>query len=306
MKRSSATVTAGSKPRRRDRRNGYVLLMTLALLVIAALSQAGLARRSLQAALASSEAQRDLQRRWAASSCRDFLLPQAEAIFIQLEEQAEQSSRRWPTPHSLEAVIRLGDLDVSIVLSDEDAKTNLNALHSKKPANVHLALMQYSSTGLVPELRPDMSREAKLRKRSFATWGQVFPIASVLSLPDGWERLTKASSDLTCWGDGKPNIRRASDKTLETVAATAVGGAGARKLLEVRRSQKEDLLLADLLESLELRRADQLKLRSVLSDRSSCYGLWVALGDHRRRWYHFWVQGDRAVSGGQQWHSFSW
>jgi hypothetical protein len=280
--------------------------MTLALLVIAALSQAGLARRSLQAALAANEAQSELQRHWAAASCRDFLLPQAEAIFIRLEETGANRRPRWPTPGEASVALTLGDFNVRLALADEDAKTNLNALYAKKPASVHLALVETAKSGLTPELRPDMSQEAKLRKRQFATWGQVFPIASVLSRPDGWERLGEATGSLTCWGEGKPNIRRASDQTIETVATAALGGAAARKFLEARRNASEDLLLADLLETLDLRRADQLKLRGVLSDRSSCYSLSMALGNKRRQWYHLWIQGDRAAVGSDHLQSFSW
>jgi hypothetical protein len=305
VNRSSAIATVGSS-RRQARRGGYVLLMTLALLVIAALAQAGLARRSLHAALAANEAQSELQRHWAAASCRDFMLQQAETIFIQMEEAGEQRRPRWPTPRHINASLKLGEFDIQLVLADEDAKTNLNALQAKKPTDVHLALIQHARSGLTPELRLDMSREGKLRKRWFATWGQVFPIASTLALPDGWERLVQVSQEITCWGDGKPNIRRASDQTVETIATTAIGGAAARKLLEARRAVDDDLLLADLLGTLDLRRADQLKLRGVLSDRSSCYSLSMALGEGRRRWYHLWVQGDRAASGGANVQSFSW
>jgi hypothetical protein len=305
VNRSSATVTAGSKRRPIADRRGYVLLMTLALLVVAVLSQAGMARRSLQLALEANQAQSELQRRWAATSCRDFLLPSAEAIFIGLEEASQDQRPRWPAPRQIDATLRLGDYDVRLVLADEDAKTNLNMLYAKKPGDVSRALLETARAGLVPELRPDVSREAKLRKRAFASWGHVFPIASTLQMPDGWERLGQVAEEITCWGAGKPNIRRASDQTIEMIATAAAGGAAARKLLEARRSTEEDLLLADLLETLDLKRADQLKLRSALSDRSSCYSLSLALGDGRGRWYHLWIEGDR-TAGGEHLHSFSW
>ena len=79
-----------------------------------------------------------------------------------------------------------GDFDVRLTLADEDAKTNLNSIHAKKPADVSLALVDVARSGLVPELRPDLSREAKLRRRAFGSWGNVFPIASTLSDPEGW------------------------------------------------------------------------------------------------------------------------
>lgn len=304
MKRSSTTTTTGCR-RRPDDRSGYVLLMTLALLVVVVLSQAGLARHSLQLALEANQAQSDLQRRWGATSCRNLLLPQAESIFNACEDETAERRPRWPAPYQVHATAKLGEFDVQLTLADEDAKTNLNSIYAKKPADVSLALVDVAQSGLVPELRPDLSREAKLRRRSFGSWGNVFPVASTLSDPEGWDRLGQVAQELTCWGDGKPNIRRASDQTLKRAITTVSGGAVAQHVLEARRSVEDDLLLTDLLATLDLKRAEQIKIRSVLSDRSSCYSLSLALGDGRGRWYHLWIDGDRAT-GGAQFQSFSW
>jgi len=295
-----------SSRRRRARRDGYVLLMTLALLVIAALSQTGLARRSLLAALEANQARADLQRRWAATSCRQLLLEQAEEILIGLEDAQHSRRPKWPAPKESRAQFTLGGFAIELVLADEDAKANLNALYARKPGQVRLMLMELVRSSLVPELRPDTSPEAKLRRRWFSSWGQVFNIASVLSTPGGWQRLSEIAAEVTCWGQGKPNIRRASDRIVETAAATVVSRDVARKLLEARRRTEGDLLLADLLAGLDLKRIDQVKLRGVLGDRSSCHSLRMALGDGRRQWYYLWIAGDRAASSPAGVQSFSW
>jgi hypothetical protein len=305
LSRYMRTAAAANRPRPRKNRHGYVLLMTLALLVIAALSEAGLARRSLQTALEAQQAQAALQRQWAQASCRQFLLERADALLIELEVSDDRRPQ-WPAPRELRAAFTLAGMDIELILADEDAKLNLNALYSRKPAELRAKLLDLLGASLATELRPDTSREAKLRKRWFTSWGQVVAVAQVMATPGGWEQLMKATADMTCWGEGKPNVRRASDRTIETVAAAVVGGAAARKLLEARRAYEGDLLLADLLTTLELRRADQLKLRGALSDHSSCTSLWMALGDGRRRWYHLWIQGDRGASGPDGLQSFHW
>jgi hypothetical protein len=305
MRRCIAAKCIGFRRTPKGSRHGYVLLMTLALLVIAALAEAGLARRSLQSALEANLAQAGLQRRWAAASCRDTILAHADELFVLLED-AKDRRPRWPAPGEIQAQFSLAGQSVELALGDEDAKTNLNTLYARKPADVRLVITDAAHGAFTPELRPDLTSEAKIRRRYFDSWGQVFPIASVLSEADGWKQLAQAARQITCWGSGKPNIRRASDSVLEKAATAAVGSETARKLLQARRTCQEDLLLDSVLEGLPIKRLDQVKLRSALGDRSSCYSLWLALGDDRRHWYHLWVQGDRgsAVPGGVQ--SFHW
>jgi hypothetical protein len=290
--------------KRRRSRRGYVLLMTLVLIVIAVLCLAGLARRSLQLALDAKEAQDELQRRWLALSCREMLLDHAEELFIQAEDAVDRRPQ-WPASKDSSAVFSTAGMQVRVVLGDEDAKLNLNSLYARRPDDVRPLLIRYAGGSLAPKLAPDVRPEAKRRKRSFASWGQVFDLAAVFSQGHGAELMT-ATGDLTCWGDAKPNIRRSSDAALQEAATLALNREAARKLVTARADFEGDLLLPELLAKLDLRRTDQMKLRSALSDRSSCYSLWLELETPRRRWYYLWVQGDPAAGAVAPVQSFCW
>ncbi|MCA9234854.1 MAG: general secretion pathway protein GspK [Planctomycetales bacterium] len=297
---------AAARRKRPPRRDGYVLIMVLVLIVVAALSEAGLARKSLQRALAAQQAQAELQRRWAAASCQQTLLDDAQQRFIAWED-AEGRSPRWPAPRSAVAECIVGGYRMRVRLADEEAKLNLNALYAKQPEKFRSALLTLVSTELPLEPRPDLSRTAKLRRQTFSTWGQLFSLAAVLSQADGFDRLLAATDRITCWGDGKTNLRRCDDATLMHVVTGAVGRDAASDAIKSRRAAEEDLLLPAFLESLDLRRSEQLKLRAVLSDESTCYSLWLELADAQgRRWYHLWIAGDRQTRTPDGLISFHW
>jgi hypothetical protein len=87
--------------RQRKDRNGYVLLMTIVLIAIAALILAGISRQSLLLALKALNAEEDLQRRWGAASCRQAVLMHVKDILIinwgiqtTMEQTADQSYQR--------------------------------------------------------------------------------------------------------------------------------------------------------------------------------------------------------------------
>lgn len=301
---STSTSTMRSK-RPRPQRRGYVLLMTLVLLVVAVLSEAGLARRSLQLALDAKEAQDDLQRRWAAASCRRLLLDNAESIFFALEDASGDRKPLWPAASDVTAEFSLAGMRARWRLADEDAKLNLNAVHARQRDSVREAITQHAAGQLVPQLRPDLSREAGVRKRWYTSWGQIFDVPQALSQRRS-DALLAVTAELTCWGDGKPNVRRASDQAIETALTPVAGPEAARKLLAARHDFRGDLLLADLLAKLDLRRTDQVKMRSALSDRSSCYSLWIELEQGPRSWYYLAVVGDRGVVGPSQVLTFVW
>ena len=76
--------------RGRRQRSGYVLLLTLLLVSIAATAMTVVGRRSLAAGLRARESHEALQRRWAVTSCQRTFLPQAEAILDRAGQQSAQ------------------------------------------------------------------------------------------------------------------------------------------------------------------------------------------------------------------------
>lgn len=295
------TVFAG---RNRPQRDGYVLIMTLVLITIAALSTVGVARQSLRLASESIEAQAQLQRHWGATSCRRLLLENADEIFLKLEKEYETGKRPWPAPPLLHAQVQLAGINYRLWLSDEDAKLNLNTLTARLPAARRPILYHLAGNEIQLQLQPDLSPTAKRKKRWFSSWGQVLNVHEILSA-GSVDPLLQVTSEITCWGSGKLNIRRTSNEVLLAVSSKVVSQEVGQKLLEARQNTPVPKL-ANLIKTLALRRKHEVALRSWFTDRSTCYALWLELDDGRRQWYHQWVVGDRTTAAQDPLISFTW
>src|SRR5437763_1563779 len=105
-----------------QRRRGYVLVVTLGLLVLAASLMVGVSRAAFRRVVEARLAQDELQRRWGVSSCRAAVLPYAEQILITQESQRRRAVPIYRTR------VELGSQTFELVLSDEQAKANVNAL----------------------------------------------------------------------------------------------------------------------------------------------------------------------------------
>ena len=97
----SSYANNASELKERSSRDAFVLVMVLVLLVVAALSLAGVARRSLESAEEAATAQEDLQRRWGVLSVLRLYLPSAESLMeAEAKKQAAQG-QGWPFPASV-------------------------------------------------------------------------------------------------------------------------------------------------------------------------------------------------------------
>jgi type II secretory pathway component PulK len=292
--------------RRRASRQGYVLVMTLVLIVVAALAEAGLARRSLLRALEAQSAQAELARRWAAQSARRTMLDGAAERFQAMEEAATEQRPRWPAQRTAVGEFQVGEWTFRVRLADEDAKLNLNVAYAREPAKLLATFLDLGATELPVVLHPDVSRGAKLKRQAFSSWAQLV-VAAAFQLPDGWDRLLAVTDRTTCWGGGKLSLKRADDETLAAVVAGAIGRDNVADVLAARREAIDDLQAAEFVDSLDLRRTDQVKLRTALADESTCFSLAVEMKDaQRRRWSHLWVIGDRQAQGPDETLSFHW
>lgn len=288
----------------RRRRSGYVLIMTLVLIAVSVLSLASLSRHSLQLASDAIHAQRDLQRYWGTRSCRAYLLENAEEIFYQLDAHHRDDELALPAPHDFSGEFELADMTFRFLLSDENAKLNINSVTLRIPAERDALVRQLSGQKVSMRLQPIMGEQADRTRRWFSSWGQCVEIPDI-SANEHMRSLWEATSQLTCWGNGKLNIRRVSDQTLFAVASEAATQRIARQLIEARE-MTPDADWQYLLKSLGLKRRDRTALRGWFSDRSSCYCLWLELDDGQRRWYHQWVQGDLDATGETSTLSFCW
>ena len=130
---SSRCVDRLSSQTAHPRRGAFVLVMVLALLTVCALCLAGLARRSLDAGEQVASARTDLQRRWGVVSCTQTYLPLAKDLFEAEVAKLPAQARVWPLPASVGIEFDLGDLHFSVLLADEEAKANLNAISRCNP-----------------------------------------------------------------------------------------------------------------------------------------------------------------------------
>src|SRR5687768_18320417 len=88
---------------------GYVLILTLGLLALAATLLVGVARASLRHAVAAREAVDGLQRRIGVRSCQSVVLPHAGDILIRQEQ------RRNASVAVLRTTVTLGDQRFDVV-----------------------------------------------------------------------------------------------------------------------------------------------------------------------------------------------
>jgi len=104
------------------RRRGYVLVMTLGLLVLASTLLVTVGREASRRALAARDAQSRLQHKWGAISCRLAIGSRCGDILAREEVRQNQ-----PMP-SLATDVSLGGQRFTLLISDELAKANVNAL----------------------------------------------------------------------------------------------------------------------------------------------------------------------------------
>ena len=280
--------------------------MTLALIVIAAISQAGFVRRSMELALEAAEAQEELQRRWGAVSCRNILLDGAAERFDALQQRyAADDALRWPAPSRIAVELSLRRGRYRCILADENTKLNVNQLYGSKREQLRPLLLDLTRDRIPIQLRPDQSKEAKARKHWFTSWGQIFKLPHAFQASD-MQTILESTAEITCWGDGKMNIFRLSDRTLGRIATDVVNSQTASDLLDLRNDSDQEFIWPDALDRLDARRSEKLRLRRALSGESSCFSLWLEVQTPRRTEWHLWVDGDRAAASGGGRLSFHW
>jgi len=111
---------------RRPPRKGFVLLMALMLIALAALVLTGLARYSLTLAAESERQREDMQLRWGAISVSRALLHRTDQLFLHNEQLATEQGEKIAELFPLEETVRLGGVDFRVILDDENRKLNVN------------------------------------------------------------------------------------------------------------------------------------------------------------------------------------
>jgi hypothetical protein len=272
----------------RPRRRGYVLVVTLGLLVLAATLMVSVGRASIRKASLASDAADDLQRRWGATSCRLAVMPAIESVLL----DQERKIHRPVAVHR--AQLTLGQQTFDLVLADEQAKANLNVLldeGDRASAETRIReTMTGTGVGHLIRLRPDPTIVSSVRPRTagggnsattvsatqpllprrVTGFGQIFDDAPPA-------QLIGASQWITCWGNGLVNVRRATEPGLKL--ATPLTGVEIAALLRLR----EGATPAGLLRSANIKPRPGLHL----TESSTCHSLWIVARSSRREWHYF-------------------
>ena len=292
----------------RAARGGFALVMSLALIAVAAIALAGIARRSTLAAVESATASEALKRRWAVRSLRATLLPRAGEILPRGEAGARRTGdgerASWPLPARRRLALELAGIEYELVVVDEQAKVNVNALldaHGRAEARGRLeALLAAGRNARAARLalrtsrRPDTNAWARI-----GSYDQLFAGAAPGRLRGG-PRVSGLAAAVTCWGSGRVNLRRAPDRV---VRATLLGRVEPRvvdAVLEARARGRPDgagALLAGL-ESIGAEARQRVAAHATVG--SETHGLWVVARTDRRSWHTLAI---RAPSGR---FAFSW
>jgi hypothetical protein len=195
---------------------GYVLIMTLLLLVVAAVALAAVTAESHRRAMAARNAQDELQRRWAAISCEQSLLSRTPAVLKKASDKAGKPVGRYTQ------TMTLGGTKLTLVFADEQAKANLNVLANQLEATkLRETLHTLTGPGVAIDLMPTITRDKdKAGKvtvtQHYGSYGQVLGEVSPADLFDG------LADRFTCWGDTKLNTKAASNAAVVAVAATVL------------------------------------------------------------------------------------
>jgi hypothetical protein len=310
--------------RQRTRHRGYVLLLTLLVLTIAAAALAGMCRLALEKATQAARAQEALQRRWGVVTCRAAMLPKAPLVFASFQPAGDRNLAESRMS------LNLGGQSLTLVFGDEQAKANLNLLYALegRAGADRLARDMAQAAGatamLRVELRPvlieppddepvdndtetDRDPEALLEftvEQAFEAWGQVFPGAAPQDLVRRRGPLPSAVENITCWGDGLVNVRRASREAVQAACARWLRPAEVAKLLAAR-DKDVDFDLWETLDSLDLSEARRDAAEQLLTDESTCYSLWIITRTRGRDGYDLAV-ADFANSRTTGVRVFSW
>ena len=314
---------------RRDATRGYVLLMVMVLLVVMATALTTIATRSLQTSQEAIVAATQLQQRIGIASCQAAFLPKATIIFNKLDEMERASGIRRKEPrHMVAESILLSDQRFDVVLSDENAKVNLNTMYHKvglqktnQKLRDEVTANDFRSLRLTPAVKPNVDNTARAkaaeRKANSTTgsnsqtsdaellertpievealpacrsWGEVFSFEKLMAQnPDKQIRLEFTKS-LTLWGSGQVNMKHANDKTLQTVIELVLTRAKAKKMVEkIREADSGDVqTMLELDESISP--ANKKALASLLGTYSYAYSMFIDVATLQGRSRKLFVQ----------------
>jgi hypothetical protein len=309
----------------RRQARGFVLVVVLGLLVLAATLLVAIGRASVSHSLAARLEQAELQQRWGAVSCRNAILPAASDI-IAIQERL----RGKPIP-VLRTSVELSGLRYTLIISDEQAKANINALLERVERSGVEGRVRDAVAGsglgnsilLHPEPLPPRDPRPASRPNEvlgppqwITGFGQVFADVSPARLLSGTTSIP--IEQLTCWGSGAINLMRVSEPALHLACSPQLTSLEAGRLIDARNAAfapqtKKRLLSADVAANSDAATAllaqahvDPKVRRTVaFTTNSTCFSLWIVTQNGRRASYRLFVS-DQSNPQHPHEDSFAW
>ncbi len=318
--------------RKRSRQSGFVMLMTLVLLLMAVVALAGIAHNSLNEALQTRSDLRELKRRWAVTSLRMTFLGRVESLLDEAErrrnKKGEPAENRLSRPRARISIeCRLADIDYEIVFTDEQAKLNVNKLlETDGRGEAQSAIRRLvDSSGVTYGRGTKVNLRTRTGSDNYSKRGRKLPEVGgygqiFQNVPPGLlvgrKRHPGLVSNITCWGDGKVNLCRAPAAVVKQICEDKLDERVVSALLVERQRDPYRQLEAMLTKIDDVNENQRKKIRQCLTDRSGCHGMWVIAHDKQRAWYTLAVgvssapADSREENGGyriiEQWYEFSW
>ena len=275
---------------------GQILMMTLVLLALVGVVLTGVSRASLSRALMAEDAAFSLQRRWGEISCRAAFLSRAEWILSRTEDTEEQ-----PTP-STSLSLTLGSQLFKLILVDEQAKININTLLKRHGRQKTEDMIRSMTRGSGDEVKIHFNphtgttiKDPTYRLLPVGSVGQVFSIADISQFIGDADQ-PSVLQDLTCWGNGQVNFKRASTEVVKYACTGLLSLLQIKSLTDIRDGHR-DIALVDALRELALSESQLDKLTDVLSDTSQCHSIWIVSDNREKRGYSLTVSDSASEDG---------
>ncbi len=245
----------------------FTLVLVLVAVVIAALTLAGLARRTLLLEMSSREVHAELAHRTLATSIESALLPVAEDI---LAGQPDEEG------HSGRFTLDIDDRRVRIVLADEQAKPHAGFIPDAAFAELDQSMPELRFRPRPsPAQRTDLSRNgarSSALERAYVSFEELVgptPPEELWPAEDG----SGLANALTLWGNGRVNIARADDDTVRVALASILSRIEIERLLRFREDNP-DATHAELIGAAQAgARAED--AAAALGDGSRCMSCWI-------------------------------
>ena len=283
---------------------GFVLLMVLVVLVIAGSLLAVSARRSAQEVLASGAAERELEMKWGSRTLETLAMVQAEELLDHRPAMLD-----LPPAITVDSVT-LGGTVFDVVVTDEQAKANVNrvaAWPDKERLQDVLSALGAGRSNPEVVLRPVEMKSGEIRNPPllYAGLEQVFVTTSPQDLLGAKAYGDGPVGRITCWGNGKVNVRRAERIVLRQMLWDVLDEYQLHQLL-VLREEKPGAGLGEMLPVVETDKDKRVEIEKRLTDSSKCHAVWIVAHGSTRNWYRLTVRqaGDEANDAGQ-W-TFAW